>query len=321
VQSSGSVSSDKRMTNQEQIIQRYLLGELPEVEQAALEEAYFNDRRLFDQMVQAENELVDKYARGLLSPATRESFEKHYLAHPKRRERANFARALAARLDESNEVAAVSQPSSESLWNRLLPSMRGPKLAWGFSVALLLMTVVAAWFLLETRRLRQDLSAQEQRERELQQQATSERQRAEQLAAELERRRDDQPAVSPSPTPIKSAPAFVSLVLAVGGTRSIDGAAPALLVIPPGTEQVRIQLNLRENNYASYRAVLQAAGGREVFASAPLAAKRATSGASLSLTIPAQRVASGDYILTLGGVSKTGEVEEVSKSLFRIERQ
>jgi hypothetical protein len=309
------------MTKQEQIIQRYFLGELPEAEQTALEEAYFNDRRLFDQMVQAENELVDKYARGLLTPATRESFEKYYLAHPKRRERANFARALAARLDESNEVAAVSQRDSESIWNRVLVSLRGPKLAWGFAVALLLMTAVAAWFLFETRRLRQDLSAQQQRERELQQQASSERQRADQLAAELERRRDDQTIVAPSPTPVKSVPAFASLVLTIGGTRSIEGAPPALLVIPTGTEQVRLQLNLQENNYASYRAVLQAAGGREVFASAGLAAKPGRSGAGLTLTIPAQRFASGDYILTLKGVGKTGEVEDVSKSIFRVERK
>ena len=309
------------MTNQEQIIQRYLLGELPEVEQAALEEAYFSDRRLFDQIVQAENQLVDQYARGLLPPAARESFEKHYLAHPKRRQRANFARALATRLDERNGVVAVSPPNAESLWNRLLPSLRGPRLAWAFSVVLLLMTVVAGWFLLETRRLRQDLSLQQQRERELQQQATSERQRAEQLAAELERRREDQPAVSPSPTPFKPAPVFVSLVLAVGETRSINGVAPVLLVIPPGTEQVRVQLNLRENNYASYRVVLQPAGGREFFASPPLAAKLATSGASLSLTIPAQRFASGDYILTLRGVRQTGEVEDVSKSIFTVERK
>ena len=309
------------MTNQEQIIQRYLLGELPEAEQAALEEAYFNDRRLFDRMVQAENELVDKYARGLLPPATRENFEKYYLAHPKRRERANFARALAERLDESDEVAAVSQPDSESFWNRLIVSIRGPKLAWALSVALLLMTVVAAWSLFETRRLRQAFSAHEQRERELQQQATSERQRAEQLAAELERQRDDQPVVAPSATPIKSVPAFASLVLAVGGTRSIDGAPPALLVIPTGTEQVRLQLNLRENAYSSYHAVLQAAGGREVFAWSRLVAKPAGSGGSLTLTIPARRFAIGDYILTLRGVSKTGEVEDFSKSIFRVERK
>ena len=65
------------MTNEEHIIHRYLLGELPEAERAALEEAYFNDRRLFEQVVRAENELVDRYARGLLPPPVRERFEKY----------------------------------------------------------------------------------------------------------------------------------------------------------------------------------------------------------------------------------------------------
>jgi len=88
------------LTNQEQIIQRYLLGELTEVEQEALEQRYFNDRLLFEQMVQAENALVDRYARGLLSPEVRDRFESYYLAHPKRRERARFAEALAAKLDQ-----------------------------------------------------------------------------------------------------------------------------------------------------------------------------------------------------------------------------
>jgi hypothetical protein len=56
------------MSNQEQTIQRYLLGELPESEQVTLEQEYFADQQLFEQIVQLENGLVDKYARGLLSP-------------------------------------------------------------------------------------------------------------------------------------------------------------------------------------------------------------------------------------------------------------
>ena len=308
------------MTKQEHI-QRYVLGELPEADQVALEQAYFNDQRLFAQMVQAENELVDKYARGLLSPPTRKRFEEYYLAHPKRRERAKFAETLAARLDQMKEVGVVAKPTSESIWTRLVASMRAPRLVWGLSIALLLMTGLASWLLFERRRLREEYAAQHQRERELQQQATIERQRAEALASELERQRADQPPISPSPAPPKSVPAFASLVLTIGGTRSVDGASPSLLVIPAGTEQVRLQLDLRENNYATYRAVLQAAGGREVFASARLVAKPARTGASLALTVPAQRFASGDYILTLKGVNKTGEVEDVSKSLLHVERK
>ena len=87
------------MSKQEQTIQRYLLGELTESEQEVLEQQYFNDRALFEEVVHVENELADKYARGLLAPATRDRFEKHYLDHPRRRERARFAEALATRID------------------------------------------------------------------------------------------------------------------------------------------------------------------------------------------------------------------------------
>lgn len=318
-------SCDEHMTNQQQLIQRYFLGELSEAEQVALEQAYFNDQRLFDQMLQAEGELVDKYTRGLLAPPTRNRFEQYYLAHPQRRERANFAVALAAKLDQANEVAAPPA-AAQSLWNRLRVSMRAPKLAWAFSVALLLMAAVAVWFLIETRRLRQEFAknenqqaTQEQRERELQQQIADERRRSEQLSAELNRQRAEQ---QPLPTPSMNAgPTFVSLILTIGGTRSTDANPPAFLAIPKRTNQVQLQLNLRDNDYPAYRAALRSAGGERVFAWHRLNPRTTKSGASLILNLPAHKFAGGDYILMLQGVSKTGEVEDVSKSLFRVERK
>jgi hypothetical protein len=274
-------------------------------------------------MVQVENELVDKYARGLLSPAARDGFERHYLAHPKRRERAKFAEALAAKLDEAAAAPAVL---AEPWWGRLLASMRGPKLMWAFSVVVLLAAAVAVWSLIETTRLRQELArseaertTREQRERELQQQVTNERLRADQLFGELERLRVEEQ--STPPPSIKAAPAFASLVLTVGGTRITDAGPPAFLVIPAGAEQVRLQLNLKDNDYPSYRAALQPARGAEIFAWRRLIPRTTKSGPTLALVLPASRFAAGDYILTLRGVSKTGEVEDVSKSLFRVERK
>jgi len=312
------------MSNEEQIMQRYLLGEMTEAERAALEQKYFNNPQMFDRVVQVENELVDMYARGLLPPLTRERFERHYLAHPKRRERAQFAGALAAKLEQRDEVVAALPPHAESLWGRLLSSMRVPKLAWAFSAALLLVAAGTAWFFLETMRPQQELAkteteraTQESRERESPQQVADERQPSERPPDERERTRTGQQNVTPSPTPrAKAAPAFASLTLTVGGTRSTDPAPPTVLVIPARTEQVRLRLNLREHDYMSYRAALQAAGGEEIYAWG-----RLKSGASLTLIIPARRFVNGDYILTLRGVSESGEVEDVSKSLFRVERK
>jgi hypothetical protein len=312
------------MSNQEQTIQRYLLGELPESEQVLLEQQYFTDQQLFEQMVQVENELVDKYAHGLLTPMIRERFEKHYLTDPQRRERARFAEAMAEKIGQNKMI-----DSREPWLSRLLYSLRGPQLAWGLSTAVLLITVVAAWFFIESRRLRQDLArseservSSERRELELQQQVTDEHLRSEDLAAELERLRSNQETEgSPATVEVKKPSRFATLVLTIGGTRSLDTGPPALLSIRDGTEQVRLQLNLRESDYSSYRVLLQSAGGEEIYSWNRLRPRGTRTGASLTLLLPARRLVAGDYILTLRGVSDSDEVEDVSKSLFRVERE
>ena len=316
------------MKNREQTIQRYLLGELTESEQAALEQEYFNDQQLFEQIVEIENDLVDKYARGLLSTPTRDRFKEYYLDHAQRRERARFAEALLAKLDETKEVeAAVSKPTA-NLLERLFGAVGGLRLAWAFSIVVLLFAVLAGWFFIETRRLRQELArteservAREGRERDLQQQVTNEQLRADRLSQELEHLRMQPEAPSPSPSPEnKLASTFATLILTIGGTRGIDAAPPAVLEIPAGTEQVRLQLNLRENNYSRYQVVMESAGGNTFFTSRQLTAVNKKTGANLALVVPARILPAGDYILTLRGVSPD-EVEDVSKSFFRVKKQ
>jgi hypothetical protein len=316
------------MSNQEQTIQRYLLGELPESEQEVLEQQYFTNQRLFDQIVQIENELVDNYARGLLPATTRDRFEKYYLAHPDRRSRAVFAEALATKLDQDQEVE-VPATATQTWLQRASAVLPGPRLAWAFSIAVLLFAVLAGWFFIETRRLRQELArteaervTREQRERELQQQVANEQLRGEELSKELERLRMQQVTASPSPSPEdKLASTFATLVLTIGGTRATDPGPPAVLQVPAGKEQVRLQLNLRENNYLRYQAVVQSAAGNTIFSSRQLTAVNRKTGVSLALVVPARMFSAGDYILTLRGVTRTGEVEDVNKSLFRVVRK
>ncbi|HEV8367876.1 MAG TPA: hypothetical protein VGQ39_07995 [Pyrinomonadaceae bacterium] len=310
------------MSNQEQIIRSYLLGELPESEQLTLEEKYFSDQQLFEQMVQVENDLVDKYARGLLSPETLDRFEKYYMAHPERRERAKFAETLAAKMDANAGVETV--PITASWWDLFSAAMRGPKLAWGLAIALLLFALLAGWFFIETKQLRQELarieSAQltrEERERELQQQIANQQLRAQKLSEEVERLQQGVAAPSPSPELAK----FATLILTIGGTRGVDAGPTSTLKISSETEQVRLQLRLRENNYSAYQVVIQSADGKPILTSRQLAAPRVKTHANLSLTIPAQKFTTGDYIITLVGATSTGELEDVSKSLIHVERK
>jgi hypothetical protein len=341
------------MDESEQNMTRYLLGELSESEQIALEEKFFADPQVFDHVVKAESELLDNYVRGRLSEESRERFERAYLTNPARRARLKFAEALATRIDqtEASKIAAGEKPDHASIWQRGQKEQRGQKWDWwqnlllalrgrrlAFSVAIALVVLIAmggVWSFIESRRLRRELAEtqaaraeQERRARELEEQrAATERKQAEELTAELNRRQNTQPSpAQPSPTSTALAtptPAktFVTLHLLIGVTRSADTSPARTLVIPPGTKEVRLRLDLKENDYASYGVSLKAVGGRELFGRRGLKPVPVKSGSRLNLTLPAEGLSTGDYMLTLSGINQDGSVEDLSKSIFRVEKR
>jgi hypothetical protein len=310
-------------------MKRYLLGELDEAEQKALEEEYFTDSQVFDEMTEVESDLVDDYVRGRLPAETRKQFEQFYMAHAKRRERVKFAEALLTGLDHIEAPRAVAQKPVETVSGRrgLLESLRRLWLAPAFSLAIVSLLVVAIGILLfiEARRTRQELAemqtaraGQEQRARELEQQVAGERERADQLAAELEQLRNQQP---PETRP-QPAPALASLLLTVGpGVRGADTGPQATLVIPPSAERVRIALRMKEHDYPSYHVSLQAAGGQEIFSRQNIKPGMTRSGTAFTISLPASKFSTGDYILTLRGTTAGGGVEDLSKSIFRVEKK
>ena len=60
----------------EDLIKRYLLGELSATEQTALEDEYFLNRSKYEQLCRIEDELLDSYTRGTLTPIDRDRFER-----------------------------------------------------------------------------------------------------------------------------------------------------------------------------------------------------------------------------------------------------
>src|ERR1039457_904643 len=82
-----------RKTNDEILLRRYFLGDLPKEERARLEDRYLVDVELFEELLAAENDLIDAYVRGELTEAETQQFEMEYLKSPERRDRLDFARA------------------------------------------------------------------------------------------------------------------------------------------------------------------------------------------------------------------------------------
>jgi hypothetical protein len=103
--------------------------------------------------------------------------------------------------------------------------------------------------------------------------------------------------------------------------RGGDDSRTQTLTIPQGTTQAQLLLNLKDNSYPSYRVSLQMIGGAEIFSQSNIKPRSTKSGASFIFRIPARKLGAGDYVLTLRGINPDGEVDDLSKSLFRVEKR
>jgi hypothetical protein len=306
--------------SQEQLMRRYLLGELPEAEQVALEERVFADEAHLEEVCAIENQLVDDYVRGRLTRRDHTQFETYYLSSPRHRERVDVAQMLLQAADAA-QAAAPSSAWLASWW----VALRGPQFAWGLALANLLLFVgLGSWLWLERTRLQAQLTAlrteqtsTQARERALAQQVATQGQQNERLANELAQLRERQTAqVHAAPQPTR--PTILSFLLTASLLRG--GSEPQHLTLPRGTSQIELKLRLETHAYTSYEAVLHTVEGTEVLRRRQLQARPGPNGALVALKVPTPQLPAGDYILTLSGQTTAGQTEELNRYFFRVIR-
>jgi hypothetical protein len=297
-------------SSDETLLVRYLLGDLPDQDQMRVEARAFADREYLRLIEAVEADLVDAYVRGALSRPERRLFENRFLAAAERREKIEFARALAHLAADSNATAVVSSPAAvvpQPAWRELLAaSVRSwtPTLRYAFALAAVAAVVAAvAWQTIATTRLRDRVTQleaeqrnQQNREHALRRTADEERKRAENLAAELQRDRGQRAA---------SLPPIVSLVLMPGVSRGEN--APARLLLPASAQLARIEIPLETKDvYPRFRVELRTRSGEEILTRNNLRAER---GAAVVLDVPASVLTTTDYELTLQGVADQRPVD------------
>jgi len=329
----------ERIDSQEDLIKRYLLGELSAAEQTALEDEYFGDEFKYDRLSKAEDELLDRYARGALSEADRERFERSYLTNPRRRRHVMFAKALARVVDENLTARRAApqttgrerivHPDTGLSWLSHLGRLtRGPRFALSITAALLI-GLGGAWFVIETSRLRARL-AESLREGETQRRRaeTQARQIADleaqyrQLAEERERMQAQlQAAKEIASLTSRAKPAPVFFALSIRAFRDSGSQEPQSMIIPRGAEEARLRINLSEHEFPSYQVMLLTTDGREVLARKGLRPQATSKGDVLIVSIPAGKFAGGDNILSLSGISGAGEVETLGKVIVKVTKQ
>lgn len=300
---------------------RYLLGDLPENEEAAVEQEYFTDPEKFEEVWAAENDLVDRYARGRLSRGERELFERNYLQSPKHRERVATGRKLLEAADrqsaESSAAPRVVAPAPSRLME-MLNAMRTPHFLAPATAFLLLLSFLS-WIMIERARLNEELgraqaqlSDQQRREREIADQLAAEREQSGKLKSEFDRLLETI-ASKPPQTP----PSILSFLLASALTMRNGGESPQQITIPRETDLVRLRMNIEKADSRGFQATIRKAGGPQVWSQQSL---KPRSGAII-VNVPADKLPVEDYILTLSATTPTGQTEEINRYAFRVIRK
>lgn len=292
---------------------RFLVGDLSDHERDTLEQEFFANPAVFDRLLEAEATLVDDYARGQLPAALRRQFEAHYLAHPRLRHRAEFARLLTRAADR-----AASDPQSTPAGTHATPVWLAPLAA----AAAVVLVVVSGWLWTQNRRLRAELARADSvralddvRYRDLQ----AELARSKEASARADRPGGQAlpPAAAP---PAADAGSVLSLLLVAPGVRAADTGVRTL-VIPPATARVRLQIALSERAYPAYRLAVRTAAGVEAFASDSLSPTGEGPQTRVAAVVAAERLQAGDYVLTLSGIEMGGQPEDVARFLVRVVRR
>lgn len=313
VQSCPGVTEAKSAMSDQGTMKRYLLGKASPEERADLENRYLSDASLFEELTEAENDLIDSYVRGKLSDFDRQEFERQYLGPPQRRARVQFASALTEISREPRQVASVQK---SSFWQSLtfLFSQSSPKLRWGLAAGAVAMVLVIGWL-----------------------KTTSDRS----LRASL-----PPPHVEPNgrpQSPGTAAPAPNGQVPGGGNTAGIEiakadkpeldeftvqltpgisrsgGAEARVFALPPKAPWIKLRLALDNDDHPAYVAVVETAEGNVIQRIGGLKSQLSGGNKVVDLQISSRLIQADDYVVKLSGtlVGTKGGEEEVDVYSFR----
>ena len=322
----------------ENIIRRFLFGEMPEEERFEFEEKFITNVDLFEQIKTVEDELIEKYVRGWMDSVERSKFEKHFLNTKKRRERVEFSRLMISKVKEESLVFKKNDEmmSEDSVWQKLAGLLLTPQSAVATAFTIIVIGF-GGWVLYQNFGSRESESVKSQNEEVSQTPEKSFTPTPENSSSELPKNLKDnlsnknstninttvkktpKPANSnssktPTPTKIPIVKVAPNPVLALFAGTMRSGGKNNVLNLPKDSKGATLVLNLESVDYKTYQAQLTDADGRVIFARGDLKARKL----KIGFFISAKNLKKGDYIIKLNGKNISGENESVADYQFRV---
>lgn len=270
----------KSTAEEQNAVQQYLLGLLPPERLPALEERLLTDEAFFNELLIAEDELIDRYLSGQVYGAEREGFESHFLLPPERRKKLRFARSLrrcvAAKgagevevaVESLEEERAAARPFERRPTFLSTLRARSPALTFSMAAAALLLLLVGSWVWMS------------------------------------------------GTWPRREPRRILAVTLSPGLAR--EGGEVTKVKVGADSEEVQFRLRLEGDEYRSYSAALLSAEGSTVLTDERLSPEPSDGGEAVIFRAPTRALPPGDYQLKLKGVNADGTSESVGSYPFRI---
>lgn len=317
----------------ENTIHLYLLGALPEREQQQLEQKYMVDDTEFEELLAAEDDLLDAYVRGELSSTQRKQFETHFLVSPRRQKRLEFARALAIS-SMSTHPATIGDSArvSGSFMNWVSSFFQPSGLGWkvSFATLALAMAVGTTLFLIREQPMPILPDQTGRNDPGMLPSLPPLGGDANAVAPQLDQNKDskktglqaDANKKQPRPGTGKGGapkqPTTLSFVLTPENVRGAgeigdSGNDENRIVIPAGVDTIQLKIELEPglDEYKSYSAVIRTVEGVDVVTQNSVKLVKSKSGSVLLLPVAAKLLSTNDYIIYVSGTLPGGEVESI----------
>ncbi|MEW6734899.1 MAG: hypothetical protein AB1489_26655 [Acidobacteriota bacterium] len=308
----------------------YLLGELSEEEESQLEAEYLWDKERREQILLAEDELIYAYVRNELPAVRRESFEKHFLTSPRRREGLRFAQAMASYL--SRQYTIVTRETAKpvaSVWQPYLAlfDLRRYTFAQLTAVAALLILLLGSGLLVrESIQLRQQIEHLQGEnstlKQHLQPPSTNDQERlhiqelARQLENEQNLRSQLERELAQRSTLGATIPSFTLTSILVR-----DSAQE--ITIPANAAFIKLRLGVdNDEEYGSLQIQLLLEGSKEIWRQGLLKVRQQGAARFIVVRLPTELLPNNDYIIKLYGVAASSEQsEELATYSFQVRRK
>ncbi len=325
---------------------RFLMGGGTEAERERLEAEFFADDDAFQQMLTAEDDLIDAYARGELTDNERRQFEQRFMNSSAGRERVHFARAFAAATVPQPVATPAVVPITTTSPGFFASIFGNPGLRVAFATLTIAALVGLPWLLVERSRMNSELNALRaerarltQQSEELQQTAAAEKAKNAETLAQLKELQDRVPVERNQNTKAGPEPSKRNVTIDSGSTYAVDrgsepsatesvvfdvnpgatrGGAGNTLAVSRNVKSIRLRLGLEaESSREDYRAMIETADGRPV-KSVDFKVARAAHDRVNVPALSVKELRAGDYVVFLMGKQPDNTFERVASYSFRI---